>query len=184
MIKTQSDEVLFSSNKEGDEHAFENFFNIHNSSLCQKIVPIVKEKQIVEELISDVFYTIWRKRESIQIKSNIVGYLHFAARNHALNYLKTKKTGWVDLEEVAFTLSSSMSNPEEKIISEEIIQLWEEKIKRLPEQRQKVFRMSRLEGLTYAEIAKKLDLSENTVRNQVQIAVQSLICLLALFKQL
>ena len=81
-------------------------------------------------------------------------------------------------------MSSSMSNPEEKIISEEIIQLWEEKIKRLPEQRQKVFRMSRLEGLTYAEIAKKLDLSENTVRNQVQIAVQSLICLLALFKQL
>ena len=41
MIKTQSDEVLFSAIKEGDEHAFEIFFNIHYSSLCQKIVPIV-----------------------------------------------------------------------------------------------------------------------------------------------
>jgi len=184
MASIKSDALLFAAVKEGNEHAFEIFFRIHYASLCQKIVAIVKEKEVAEELAADVFYTIWKKKASIQINSSIRGYLHFAARNHALNYLKTKQTGWVDLEAVAHSLQASESNPVEKIISSEVLDLWEEKIKRLPPQRQKVFRMSKLEGLTYAEIAEKLGLSENTVRNQVQMAVRSLACLLILFRTL
>lgn len=174
MAERQSDDILFEAVKRGDTDAFEILFKIHYSALCQRALSIVKENEIAEELVSDVFYGIWNKRESISIHTSVMGYLHFATRNHCLNYLKTKKTGFVQLDEVENQLKAGEGNPIEQMISDEIMEEWEVRIQQLPPQRQKLFRMNRLEGLTYAEIAKEMDLSELTVRNQVHIALKTL----------
>ncbi len=169
-----TDKLLFEAIRAGDEHAFEILFRSHYNTLCKSAAGIIKDNTIAEELVSDLFFNIWVKRENLHIKTSVGGYLHFATRNAALNYLKTRKIGFVDIDELLQSAQSDAQNPEARIISAETLGEWEERISQLPPQRQKVFRMNKLQGLTYAEIAIQLDLSENTVRNQVQMAVRSL----------
>lgn len=173
MSSELTDKRLFKAVQAGDEHAFEILFRSYYNSLCNSAQGIVKEASIAEELVADLFFSIWVKRERIEIKTSVSGYLHFATRNSALNYLKTKKVGFVDIENLQ-TFIDKNPNPETRLISMETLDEWEERISQLPPQRQKVFRMNKLQGLSYAEIASQLDLSENTVRNQVQMAVRSL----------
>jgi RNA polymerase sigma-70 factor (ECF subfamily) len=174
MKEERTDQLLWEGIKAGDEHALELLFKSYYASFCRSALRIVKEEAVAEELVSDVFYSIWSKRDSLDIRSNIRGYLSFSVRNHALNYLKSKKLGYVDLDEVSHQLEVSEDNPEHLLITEETLNAWERRISELPPQRQKVFRMNKLEGLTYKEIAERLSLSEKTVRNQVQIAVRTL----------
>ena len=178
-----TDKLLFQAVQEGDENAFEMLFRSYYPSLCQVAFELVRDKEIAEELVSDMFLKIWNKRTTLQIHSSVGGYLHFAVRNHALNYLKSKKMRFVDLEEIESSLPSTDQDPAQVMITDEVLKAWEKKIRQLPPQRQKVFRMNKLEGLSYAEIAAKLALSEKTVRNQVQTAVRSLevLALLLLF---
>ncbi len=175
MAERQADELLFQALKSGDQNAFEILFKTHYASLCKRALSIVHESSIAQEIVSDVFMNIWKKREKIEIHSSVLGYLFFSVRNHSLNYLKSRKMGYVDLEEVSNLLEAGGGDPVEQIISTEFLDEWEERIKRLPTQRQKVFRLNKLEGYTYREIAQNLNLSENTVRNQVQMAIKSLL---------
>jgi len=130
-------------------------------------------------LVADIFFKIWDRRKNIEIKSSVKGYLFFAARNHALNFLNKKEHTFHDIEEFSQRIPSETPIPSETIISNENVGELHKKIQGLPPQRQKVFIMNKIEGFTYAEIASKLSLSEKTVRNQVQIAVRNLKSFLA-----
>ena len=174
MKEGRTDQLLWEGIQAGDEHALELLFKSYYASLCHSALSIVKDEAVAEEVVSDVFFAIWSKRASIRIHSNVRGYLGFAVRNQSLNYLKGQKQSFVDLEDIHQQLQSPERDPVHQLISEETLDDWERRISELPPQRQKVFRMNKLEGMTYKEIAEQLSLSEMTVRNQVQMAVRTL----------
>ena len=114
------------------------------------------------------------KRDTIVIGSNVLGYLRYAVRNHALNYLKARKLRVVDLSQVEYQTQTTELNPLDSLTMNESMEEWEEKISQLPAQRQKILRMCRLDGLSVAMVASQLSLAEQTVRNQIQLAIRGL----------
>lgn len=174
MSQDKLDKLLFRAVKKDDESAFEILFKLYYSSLCRRASLIVKEKMIAEELVSDFLLKVWISRKEINIHTTVKGYFYLAVRNASLNYLKLNKQQAVDINDLGSHLKSHNEEPLAAIISDEVIEDWEQKISKLPTQRQKVFRMNKLEGKRYEEIAKILSLSERTVRNHVQLAIQAL----------
>lgn len=174
MEQAQSDNLLFAAVKEGDEHAFEILFKLHYPTLCNASFSIVKDEMVAEELVSDFLLRVWTDAQKLTIQSSVKGYFLIAVRNLSLNHLHGKKQQVLPLEQEEFSFESHEQSPLDVLITEEISYEWEEKIKKLPAQRQKVFRMNKLEGKPLPEIAKELSLSEFTVRNHISSAVRSL----------
>ena len=117
---------------------------------------------------------VWTNRASLAIESSLRSYLFRAVRNGCMNVKKHMK---VRDEYKAYMEHDSLGNHhsrEEEMIISELEQKIREAIDHLPMERRKVFILSRYEGLTYGQIAEKLDISVKTVENQMGKALKML----------
>lgn len=161
--------------KEGDIKVFEQVFKGYYSPLCLYATGIVGRRDIAEEIIQDLFYVLWRDRESLQIFTSLNGYLYKAVRNRSLQYCEHRQVRDLHKDStVAVSVDISDSTPEELLEYKELDELINEALKKMPERRLKIFRMQRFEGKKYAEIAKILSISIKTVEAEMTKALQSL----------
>lgn len=129
--------------------------------------------QDTEDIVQDIFETMWEKRDSIYIKGTLNSYLYRSVRNKCLDSKKHEnvKRGY---SEYVLDNSDSLSiqdynNPQSILESQEREHEIDQAIDALPEQEGKVFRLW-LEGFSYQEIAEKLGKSINTVDVQIRRA--------------
>ncbi|MEL7001410.1 MAG: RNA polymerase sigma-70 factor [Bacteroidota bacterium] len=156
----------------GNATVFEQIFREYYSMLCHFAVRYTQDPEEAEEIVQQLFVRIWQKRSEIVISGSFKSYLFQSARNACLNHIKHQK---VRLEHHQYTLktadASSVENTLEVLELENKIQ---EALDKLPPERQKIFLMSRNEGLKYKEIAEKLNISVKTVENQMGKALKFL----------
>jgi RNA polymerase sigma-70 factor, ECF subfamily len=169
-----SDEELFHRIKSNDAKALKILFERYYSSLCTFAYKFVKNVHLAEEVVSDVFFNIWIKKEKIEIKLNLKTYMYTAVRNQSLNYLKKNKIHLEDIETIVKENKISDLNADKFITYEELNNDIEALLQQLPEKRQIIFRMNRIDGLSYKEIAEILSISIHTVQNQMVAAVKFL----------
>lgn len=154
--------------------AFEALFRTHYSKLCSYANTFLKDPDASEEIVQEVMFRIWVNRDSLLVTTSIQSYLFRAVRNSCMNLLKH-----VDVREDYKVWNETMgpgseNSQEDHLIVSELEQKIREAIDKLPIERRKVFIMSRYDSLTYAEIAKKLDISVKTVENQMGKALKTL----------
>ena len=128
---------------------------------------------IAENLIQDVFVTVWEKRATLNPDRSIKSYLYTATKNRALKHLRheevmRKNKGKIDLYSVA------PSTPEDLISHAETAASIGRAIETLPEKCRLIFKMNRFDHLTYAEIAEVLEVSVKTVETQMGRALHAL----------
>ena len=155
----------------GDRAAFEESFRAHYRPLCAFAMQYVKDRDGVEDLVQDLFFRLWQDRERITITSSLRSYLFTAVRNRCLNALSAKGRVRPLNEEVDDRLQEEERGEEEHAERAARVQA---AIEALPEERRKVFRLSRYEGLKYHEIAERLGISVKTVENQMGKALKTL----------
>lgn len=160
---------------EGDEEAFEELFKIMYKGLCSLSYGILKSDEAAQEIVNDVFLKVWRKRNEIEIKGSVKSYLAVSVRNGSLDYLRKYKKHKLneDIDHHDYLLSEA-SSPLDEVIYDEFFTKVQKAIAALPPQCQKIFRMSREEGLKYKEIATHLNLSIKTIETQMGRAMKSL----------
>jgi RNA polymerase sigma-70 factor (ECF subfamily) len=168
------DEELLQHIKRGDSKALRVLFERYFVALCCFASQFLKAVDLSEEAVSDVFLNVWLKRDTIEIKTNIKTYLYVAVRNQSLNYLKKNNKYMKDIEIADREEMISDLNADGLIQYEEFKECIDSLIRQLPEKRQMIFRMNRLDGLSYKEIAEILSISVNTVQNQMVAAVKFL----------
>ncbi|MHB1686199.1 MAG: RNA polymerase sigma-70 factor [Ignavibacteriaceae bacterium] len=167
------DELLFHI-KQNDSKAFDILFKRYYHRLCSFSFQFVKNTELAEEVVSDVFLNIWLKKGEIEIRSSLKAYLYIAVRNQSLNYLKRKCPYFEDLAVVDKENKISKLTADHFLHYEDLKDEIESIIQKLPEKRQLIFRMNRFDGLSYKEIADILSISVNTVQNQMVKAVRFL----------
>jgi RNA polymerase sigma-70 factor (ECF subfamily) len=158
-----------------DELAFRELFNLFSDGLYRFSFSILKNKELAEEVVSDVFFNIWVHRGTISKIENFKSYLFTSARNISLNYLqkeKRMKTIW--MEDVSVSLFIDEICPESELIAEELRMAIAKAINNLPEKCKLIYSLAKIEQLKYKEIAKILDISVKTIDNQLTIAFKKI----------
>lgn len=159
---------------QSDEQAYKELFHYFYPSLYQFALSIVKTGQIAEEVVSDVFIRIWRKRAALTRIRNLNLYLFTSTKNTALNYLRQQKRE-IDLpDDYRVQLRSVYFNPEELLITAEMIRRIQQAIHQLPPRCQLIFKLVKEDGLRHKEVAGLLNLSVKTVENQLALALRKL----------
>lgn len=151
---------------------FELLFRTHYSDLCAYANVYIKELDASEELVQEVFFKLWSKRESIEITSSMQSYLFRAVRNSSLNLIKHINIREDYKSHNEREISRSEMEHYDGMEASELEQKINEAIDELPSERRKIFIMSRYDGLKYSEIAEKLEISPKTVENQMGKALK------------
>ena len=156
-----------------DETVLKELFNLHYLNVCGAISRFIRDTNLVEDLAQEVFIRFWEKRHQINITSSIPAYLRRMAINEALVHLRKNKRFQED--ELDTNLSFSADNSgEDQFMHGELQQQVTRAINTLPPKRMAIFQLTRLEVLTYREIAYKLDITIKTVENQMGKALKIL----------
>jgi RNA polymerase sigma-70 factor (ECF subfamily) len=159
----------------GDERALELVFRAHYPAMVAVVRRIVFAPDVAEELVQDVFFKLWTKRESLAEIDALKTYLYRAARNTALNHLRRLKLEQAHEErEAAKGEPSTIESTDDSATASEVTEAVHAAINRLPTRCREIFLMSREGGLTYGEIAAELGISIKTVETQMGRALKSL----------
>ena len=170
-IELLQQQVALFNNQQAYNELFLHFY----PSLQQFAFSFLRSKQLSEEAVSDVFIKIWEKRKALHTITNLKFYLFTSTRNTALNYLKKQKGRqnllpddyWVELKSVFF-------DPEQLMITAEMIHKIHEAVQSLPARCKLIFKLVKEEELKYREVAELLNLSLKTIENQMTLALKKI----------
>ena len=160
--------------KEKGEFMFEQVFKSNFKGLHSYAYTILKDEMIAEEMVQNVFYKIWEKKENLFIQTSVTAYLYRSVYHESLNYLKHRKVKEAYQSYAMHQMKNQSDNAEKKILLSELEQKLEKALNELPEQCRTIFQMSRYEELKYQEIADRLGISIKTVENQMGKALKRL----------
>jgi RNA polymerase sigma-70 factor (ECF subfamily) len=156
----------------GDEKSFRILFDHYKDRFYWTVYKMTGREEIAEETVQEVFLNIWRQREALtEVKDPDAYFFTIVYRQVYLFYKKQaiEKKGMLAVSET----SESRNFTDETILAKESERMIQKAITRLPSQQKRVFELSKLEGLTRVQIAEKLEISPNTVRNHMSEAMKS-----------
>lgn len=156
----------------GDQRAFEELFRTHYRGLCAFARQYLKDPQRAEDLVQDLFFRLWQDREKVAVTTSVKAYLFAAVRNRCLNAVAAQAR-MRPLDEEADDHVAEAEDTTEEERTHRLARV-HAAIEALPEERRRIFKLSRHEGLKYHEIADRLGISAKTVENQMGRALKTL----------
>ncbi len=158
-----------------DVQAYKQLFLHFQPSLEQFAFSIVRSKELSEEIVSDVFIKIWEKRHLLDKVDNLKFYLFTAVKNRAINKInEQKKSTVINIDDAPVELRSFYCDPEQQLISAEMLKQLHEIIQQLPPRCRLIFKLVKEDELSYKEVAELLHLSVKTVESQMSLALKKL----------
>lgn len=155
----------------GDEGAFMEIYSRYRSLLAMNLLRLLKDPDLVEEVLQDVFMALWEKRRAIDPKQSLGGYLFRIGVNKSKNIFRRlaydqrmREALWANLE--VMQERSAHDILEEKETNEIVAAL----LDYLPPQQRKVYRLCKIEGMSYKEVGELLSISETTVNSHIRNA--------------
>ena len=156
-----------------DSIAYKQLFCLYYSRLLQFSYSITRSKECAEEVVSDVFLKIWSTRKSLLKIENFPLYLYISIKNQSINYLeKQHRQRSFSIDEMAVELKSIYLDPEQLLITSEMMLKIRQAIDALPTRCRLVFKLIKEDGLKYKEVAELLNVSIKTIENQMTIALK------------
>ncbi|MGJ1430674.1 RNA polymerase sigma factor [Sphingobacterium spiritivorum] len=172
--KVLTDSDLVSLLKQRDREAFAEIYDRYSMMIYYKVNQMLRDENAAKDLVQDLFTSIWEKSDLIRDNVGISSYLYVASRNRVLNYIQRGKTKSDYLAEIG-KYSLQVSDATLEMLDEkDLMLLITDEIAKLPAKMREVFELSRLEDLSHREIAERLNVSESTVKKQVQNALKIL----------
>ena len=159
----------------GDKQAFRELFQLYYQRLCQFAFLILRSKELCEEAVLDVFFSLWVKREQLNPARNIRSFLYTAVRNHAIDYQRSKTTRTQNNINV---YELDIESPEPSVDAEIDLELFRERLQKafdhLPERCQMIARLHFNDQLSVKEIADIMKISPHTVKAQIVVATNKI----------
>ncbi|UYQ94459.1 RNA polymerase sigma-70 factor [Chitinophaga horti] len=156
-----------------NERAFEQIVRFYFPHLLPFSVSITKNRAVAEDIVQEAFIRLWQRRHDYEQFYNLRAWLFTVTSNLSLTYIKKMALEGNLLRHLEQPEASRATEAEERLHFKESGLLLQEAMLRLPPQQREVYRLSRYEELSIPEIAEKLHLSPNTVKNHLVKALQS-----------
>lgn len=168
-----SDEQLLQQMSGGDRQAFTTLYQRYWEDLFITAAKALRRKEEASDVVQDVFFSLWNRRNDLDIQGSLAAYLHTSVRYKCIHYIEkniTRRDYLVQLVEVA--LIGSSPNAEINLHLKEMQQAINKTVAKMPPKMQEVYKLSRQEHLNYREISDCMSISVETVKKHIQHALQ------------
>ena len=178
-----NENVLFVRISQGDEAAFSEIFY----SYVQRLFPFVKKMtrsaQVAEEVVQEVFVSLWANRKKLTDIENCSSYIFTIAVNKTFNHLRSKAIREKYLGTMVNNDDGSDNNTMDTIDFHESQYLVHKLVNQLPPQKKTIYKLTRDKGMSHDEVAVQLGISKNTVKNHLVEALRFLKATLQKYKE-
>jgi RNA polymerase sigma-70 factor (ECF subfamily) len=164
----------FQSLAEGDVSVFELVFEVYKKRVFGAALKMLKSQAEAEEIVQEVFLSIWQWRSRLDKIKDPEAYLFTITHNAIFTHLRKASRDQMLLNAILQHIALKQNITEETIAAHETSRLISETIQQLPPQQRAVYELSRLEGLSYNEIAERMHLSPHTVRNHLAESMKTI----------
>ncbi|WP_343306901.1 RNA polymerase sigma-70 factor [Chitinophaga niabensis] len=159
--------------KNGDRKAFDNFYVAYFDRIFVLLLFFSKSREVAQDLSQETFARVWESRASLNPENSLKSYTRRIAKNLLQDYFR--KIAVRNKHEKNLQAADQVENKTmDRVLDSELRNLLEEAVKKLPPDKQVIFRMSRYEHLTYAEIAAALNITPKAVERHMARALQYL----------
>lgn len=158
--------------KREDISALEEVYNKHFARVYSIAFKYVRDDYLASDLVHDVFIKLWKNREKLSEELTLDHQLFVITKGIVIDYLRKKVR-----EEKLYDYQTTLEEPEEDTkndLRNSRLRKMYSIIETMPKRQQVVFKMIRLEGFTYDEVAERLNISKNTVSNHFTAAMKFL----------
>src|SRR5947208_16802182 len=142
-------------------------FAAHYVALCEYVLRFVGSAETAEDIVQDLFLHLWDTRGPRDVLRLTRRYLHVAARNRALKYLRHARVAEAWIARVHREAAAGPDPPEDHCLRRELDAAVQRAITELPSRCRATFLLRRSQGLSYEEIAGRLGVSLGTVKSQM-----------------
>ena len=178
-MKLSSQELQYHQSKVAyyrDEQSYKHLFLYFHPVLYRFSFNILQNKSVSEEIVSDMMLKVWEMGNKLSQIQHLKIFLITSVKNACFTYLSSKKhlqslNESIDNEDI---ISSNGDNPEQLFIYSEVTQRVNLVVASLPMKCQMVFRLIKEEGLSYKEVSKVLEISQNTIETHMRIALRKI----------
>ncbi|WP_339882661.1 RNA polymerase sigma-70 factor [Polaribacter vadi] len=171
--KKLKEDLLLKRLKKDDKKALTQIYNDYWKPLYISSYNILKDKELCEEIIQDVFIDLWNNRKKIQITISFQAYLYACTRYKVFAQFRKKKIIRVELFDDLIK-RFHYSTPETEIIHKELVSQIDSIVNTLPKKCRIVYKMSRFKQMSHKEIAEKLNISTKTIENHITHALRKI----------
>jgi RNA polymerase sigma-70 factor (family 1) len=176
-----SDQELGLLFKSGDHNAFTEIYNRYSGTLLLHACQRLQDEEEAKDVVHEIFFTLWNKRDELMIRSSLKAYLYTAVQNKVIDKIAHKKIKTAYARSLQQYLDKGDWITDELIRERELSILIDKEIAALPDKMRQVFEFSRNNSFSHREISSILNISEETVKKQVYNAVKILKTRLASF---
>jgi RNA polymerase sigma-70 factor (family 1) len=170
---TYSDQHLVEALNKGSEKAFDALFNRYWYKAYQAAYGKVKSKEIAEEIVQDIFMSLWDKRGTLTI-TNFSNYVKAAIKYQAVDFIRSKLVQQKYWNYYKAYIPQTDNSTEKKVAFNELMDTIEEGMVKIPEKSLRIFYLNRLEGKSVKEIANTLRLSEKAIEYHLTKSLKEL----------
>ncbi|GAA3767744.1 RNA polymerase sigma-70 factor [Flavobacterium ginsengiterrae] len=175
MYKGYTDEELVELLKQGKDKAFDELYFRYRDLLVRFVYARMKSVPISEEIVQEVFTTIWERRKTIQIQKSFMAYIYTSVRYKTLDYIKSHSVTDQYIQEVLDRndiFCKSANTTEDSLYYEELQDAVDKAAALLPKKAKEVFILSRIKNYSNKEIADELNVSIETVKYHISYALK------------
>jgi len=169
------DYEMLISLKAGNNGAFDFFYKKYRGKIYANILKLTKSPEFAADILQEVFVAIWKNRAHIDVKQPFEHYIFQIARNKVFDFFRKASRDKKLTEKLILLSTGQEYNPlEDEFHLKEDFGLLDREIERLPEKCKQVFKLCKIEGKSYDEVAQLLNISAATVNNHIVRATRIL----------
>jgi RNA polymerase sigma-70 factor (family 1) len=169
-----SEQILIKRLEESSQEAFSQIYDLYAPRLMAYCMQYAKVSEDAEEIVEDVFVQLWNSRRNIRQHESLKGLLFTIARNRLINAFRSRINSPVYEEFVDYKDSISASDASVPLEYDDFVRRLNSALDTLPDTQRRAIKLSRIDGLTNKEIAAAMQLSEQTVKNQLSVGLKTL----------
>lgn len=166
--------VLIGALKKGSQEAFDEIYGMYAKRLLAYCKQYTKSQEDAEEIVQDVFVRLWNNRTSIRQEETLRSLLFIITKHYLINAYRAKVNSPVYEDYLACRAELTSSTTSCPLEYEDFLQKLQCALKNLPPAQRKIIELSRLKELSNKDVAEKLGVSEQTVKNQLSQGLKNL----------
>jgi RNA polymerase sigma-70 factor (family 1) len=160
--------------KEGQQEAFTQLYHLYSERIYLNVLKLVKQEQVAQEILQDIFIILWEKRDTIDIQTSFRSYLFRIGENKVIDFYRKARRDQSLYAYIKAAATEHYTHIEEALLNRENAELLQKAVNSLPAQRKQVFELCKLQGTSYQEVSSALGISPSTINDHIVKATRAI----------